>query len=238
MVVIGKEPQYARVATTEEPPVIEEAGNRVVEVHHHHYHSTPEPASASAVVGRGVAGSGEEPEIGVGEYLKNSALAVKDQLFNVWCSARPWSEVLDTSRVSFPLPDEWVTRAESNFDRFKKNYAIVTAGFVGVGLLHNPIGLVLFGLAASAIGKKLAKIHAQDPTFEAHRGKTIGWSILGFLALMVTGVGGAIVGAVSTSAILCGIHSIVYRPLATLNEDNSMPGEDPFGSQPVPAAAL
>uniref|UniRef100_A0A7S1XHW7 PRA1 family protein n=1 Tax=Erythrolobus australicus TaxID=1077150 RepID=A0A7S1XHW7_9RHOD len=245
MVVIGSSShkQYARVPA-EEPSASAAAesagGERVVEIHHHHYHATGD-AEPAAIVGRGVGEvEDSEPRIGVTEYLKSSALALKSQLQVVWNHARPWTEVLDTSRISFPLPDEWLTRSQRNFDYFKNNYAVVAAGFVGLGLLHNPIGLVLFGFAASAIGKKLAKIHAEDPTFESHRGLVVMWSILGFLAFLISGVGGAIVGAVSSSAVLCGIHSIIYRPQTPIEDVEAcgMPAENPFASEQVSTGAL
>mmetsp|Transcript_17941 Transcript_17941/g.31177 ORF Transcript_17941/g.31177 Transcript_17941/m.31177 type:complete len:231 (+) Transcript_17941:163-855(+) len=215
--------RYERVATTEDIPEPQTESARIVEQHvHHHYYpnSSAEPTVGATTIVMPTASSATTvsttatPQEGFLEFVTNSAEEIKAQVVRLWESSQPWKQFFDVKRLSFPIPNELVPRVQKNFEAFKPNYGVVMAGASVISVLYNPIGLALFALCAFWIGKKIRKLHEEDPSFEQNRAKVIGWSVLGFLAFLITGVGPSIMGALSFSGLLCGTHALVYQPAA------------------------
>mmetsp|Transcript_3846 Transcript_3846/g.6722 ORF Transcript_3846/g.6722 Transcript_3846/m.6722 type:complete len:253 (-) Transcript_3846:197-955(-) len=204
----------------------------VVVHHHHHYH----PANANSVAT--AQQNATAVELDFTEYARSMAETAKSHFEVMWNNSKPWSEFFDLSRLSIPVPPEMVSRVSMNWEQFKNNYGIVATGMTGLALIHNPFALLIFGGIAVFVSKKIKQIQMEDPTFEHSRGRMIGWSMLGLVGFLVTGVGPAVIGALTTSALFSGLHGLFHRPSASIVEHDVEENVDRFSAPPTAAPTV
>ncbi|KAA8494885.1 Prenylated Rab acceptor protein 1 [Porphyridium purpureum] len=144
-------------------------------------------------------------------------VSLKDRGAAFWTACQPWKPFFWPSEFSIPAPLEGLGRVRHNVVFYWSNYTLVSFAFMALAIYQQPLMFVIFALLGFFISTRLGSaMRAQDSTLSR---RITGVAVLTFIIMLATGVGSAVIGALTGGMFVCLVHSAFHKPLEAVSGD-------------------